>query len=80
MVSSRGAVEESTMTVTRVEDMSSAHEGATGDTVEDTSKQLDEKGVHRPINDDLVQDGYEHLPENENWETKTDENEVQDRE
>ena len=66
------------MTDTRVEDMSSAHRCATGDTVEDTSTQLDKKGVHRLRKDDLVQDGYAHLPEDENWETKTDENKVQD--
>ena len=75
----RDEVEGSTMTDTRVEDMSSAHECATGETVEDTSAQLDGKGVHRPIKDDLVQDGYEHRPGNENRETKTDENKVQDR-
>ena len=75
----RDEVEGSTRTDTRVEDTSSAHEGATGDTFEDTSALLDGKGVHRPTKDDLVQDGYEHLPGNEFWETKTDENKVQDR-
>ena len=71
-------MEESALTDIRAEDMSLAQERITRDTVEETSTQLDEQGVHRPIKDGLVQDGREHLSEDENGEAKTDGNDEQD--
>ena len=71
-------MEESTLTDIRDEDMPFAQERITRDTVEETSTQLDEQGVHRPIKDGLVQDGREHLSEDENGEAKTDGNGEQD--
>ena len=76
--SPRDAMEESTLTDIRAEDMSFAQERITRDTVEETSTQPDERGVHRPIKDGLVQDGREHLSEDENGEAKTDGNGEQD--
>ena len=71
-------MEESTLTDIRADDMSFVPERVARDTVEETSTQLDEKGVHRPIKDGLEQDGLEHLSEDEKDEAKTIENGIQD--
>ena len=71
-------MEESTLTDIRAEGMSFAQERVTRDTVEETSTQLDEKGVHRPIKDGLEQDGLEHLSEDEKDEEKLIETGIQD--